>query len=253
MRQYTLERNYRLLSKITPKGTQQKYYRNGYFYKTGNEGLAEHLCSKVLSFSSLPESAYVKYEYCGINGKLGCRSKTFLKPSEEFITINTLFIAATGYTNIADYLFSLSSASVRLNYVLDLVASFGVDREIYRRYLNTILQFDMLVANTDRHPHNYGIVRNNKTNSYRVPPLFDNGCSLNTNRLGDYTSCTISGSFEEQVKAFGYPVKPCFTINYKRLFADLNTFEKTYGKSIELKTLKYRLWKYEDIFCFYSR
>ena len=50
------------------------------------------------------------------------------------------------------------------------------------------------------------------TGKFRMAPLFDNGNSLDTDRTGNNASCTIGGSFEKQVLAFGFPVKASFKI-----------------------------------------
>jgi hypothetical protein len=50
----------------------------------------------------------------------------------------------------------------------------GIETDMYK-----MLAFDLLIANTDRHWHNFGIVRNADTGEWIKPiPLFDNGSSL---------------------------------------------------------------------------
>lgn len=69
------------------KGTQKKYYDNGYWYKenlTGSEGLAEELASEILKCSSL--SNFVEYKQCKVNNRSGCRSQNFLQPDEMFLS-----------------------------------------------------------------------------------------------------------------------------------------------------------------------
>ena len=69
-------------------GAQEKFLRNGVWYKKnlhGYEGLAEELCSVILSCSDVKE--YVTYERCDIDGKPGCRSKDFTKKGEVFLTL----------------------------------------------------------------------------------------------------------------------------------------------------------------------
>ena len=47
-----------------------------------------------------------------------------------------------------------------------------------RPYLDTMLVFDYLICNEDRHLNNFGVLKNMRDNSYRFPPLFDNGYAL---------------------------------------------------------------------------
>ena len=81
-----------------------------------------------------------------------------------------------------------------------------------------------------------------------MAPVFDNGRSLCTDHSNFTASCTLSGSFEEQVTAFGYSVKTCFSIDYDGLYDELESVEKRYGAGIEIITLRNRLKEYEDIF-----
>ena len=69
------------------KGTQPKYYEDGYWYKVNNvgyEGLAERLASMLHSHSNIKN--FVEYEQCMINGRPGCRSKNFVQENESFIS-----------------------------------------------------------------------------------------------------------------------------------------------------------------------
>lgn len=252
MNKYVLSEKYRYYSKSTTKGTQIKYKKDNYFYKLnrhGNEGFVEYLVSRLLINSTLPDYHFVSYEYCVINDRLGCRSKNFLSnSSDEFMSINSLYSKVTGKDNLSDYLCLLGSASERLNYILDLVEIFGINRMAFKDYINLLVQLDMLIINTDRHPHNYGVIYNNSTNSFSICPVFDNGLSLNTDRLGNNSSCTISGSFTEQVIAFGYPIKPVFKLQYNRIMRDLSRIENLYGKKNEIEVLRHNLEVYKSIF-----
>lgn len=74
------------------KGTQKKYYDNGYWYKenlTGSEGFAEELASEILKCSNL--SNFVEYKQCKVNNRSGCRSQNFLQPDEMFLSFERNF------------------------------------------------------------------------------------------------------------------------------------------------------------------
>ena len=73
-------------------GTQVKDYDDGMWYKqnkAGYEGIAECLSSKVLACSNIRD--FVMYHTCKINGKDGCVSKNFLRPTESYISIQRLY------------------------------------------------------------------------------------------------------------------------------------------------------------------
>jgi len=251
MKDYNIEKKYRIYSKTTTQGTQEKYLKNEYYYKInsiGNEGLVEYLVSVILKHSNLSKNMYIPYEYCKINGKLGCRSYNFLLPNEEFITMNSLYKKVTGKNNLSDYLMYLGSASKRLEYLLDIAKICGICTQDFRNYLNILIQLDLLIQNTDRHVHNYGVIYNNEKLNFRIPPIFDNGHSLNTDASKSEVSCTISGSFEEQIIAFGYPIQPIFQLNYEKLFKELDNIRLIYGNTRELNVLYERLYKYQNIF-----
>lgn len=250
MKEYRMDPEYIYSSASTTKGTQIKYKKDGYFYKidkTGQEGFVEYLATVVLNHSTLDEGRYVSYECCKINGKNGCRSRDFLKDKEEFITVHSLYQKLTGNSNLTDHLMTKRNAKERLEVILALVDGFGISIREYRNYLNVLMQLDLLIANTDRHVHNYGIIFS-ENEEFRIAPIFDNGRSLNTDRSMNFAACTLSGSFEEQVTAFQYPVEPCFQIDYGTLEQELEKIKQECGDGVELRTLRERLTKYEDIF-----
>ena len=145
MRNYKLNEKYRIYSKSVSKGTQVKYRKDEYYYKVnknGNEGFTEYLVSRLLVNSTLNPLTYTRYEYCKINDVLGCRSKSFMSDSEEFVSISRIYQKQTGYNNLSDYLYTFENAQERLNYILQLVSGVGFSKEIYRVYLNILVQLD---------------------------------------------------------------------------------------------------------------
>ena len=252
MHEYILDNKYLYLSKTTTRGTQPKYKKNNFFYKQnklGNEGFVEYLVSRLLKHSNLPHYAFVDYEYCKINNVLGCKSKNFLNiSSEELITLETLYTRITGNTNLSNQLGVYNSAKERLDYVCKLVDRAGMYVPIFRDYLCLLCQLDMLILNTDRHWHNICLIYNNVLNRFRIAPIFDNGLSLSTDKNTFSSSCTLSGSFEDQVIAFGYPVEPYFTLDYKSIYKDLDRITKQYGLQPETLKLKEQLKQYEGLF-----
>lgn len=161
------------------KGTQPKYYENGWWYKqnvNGYEGESEYLASLVLSCSDT--SDYVTYEKCTINGRPGCRSRSFLGKDEAFFSFERLHMMAAG-THLEDAVRQYSDCSGRIAYVRDfLIDESGHDCS---GYLSRILTLDALTLNCDRHFNNLGVIINAETGRWRDAPIFDNGDAFLSN------------------------------------------------------------------------
>ena len=249
MEYYFVSDKYYFQVTSTTKGSQVKYLRDGYFYKLnkhGNEGFTEYLVYTVLRHSTLPPELVLPYEYCYVNKRLGCRSRNFLSSGECFYTMKHLFSTLTGRSDLTETLALLQDALERLEYILDIVENLGFSRKDYKNYLKILMQLDLLTENCDRHVHNYGLIF--KNGNFRLPPIFDNGLSLRTNHDEHPVSCTLSGSFMEQVTVFGFPVEPAFLINYDTLLQEIDGLEVKYGVMSEISVLKKNLQEYEEIF-----
>lgn len=223
MRRYVLSKKYIVNLNSGTDGYQPKYFRNGYWYKQDvlkGEGDVENIISRLLRYSSLPKSTYVYYESCIINGKQGCRSKTFLRDNEEFLSFDSIYLSFSG-GNLPNDLAKLGNAKDRYNSLLNIGKSYcSLDLSIYFKVTFLI---DMLVENTDRHTKNIGVIYNKDLRKFRIAPVFDNGRSLGIGISPDETPCarTISGSFANQVTATcGFPVKSVFKIDYNRCLRD---------------------------------
>ncbi len=158
------------------KGTQPKYYDNGYWYKVnqvGYEGLSERLVSIVLKHSNVHK--FVEYEQCTINGRSGCRSRNFLQEGESFLSFQRLYELYTG-ENLQEKMVMFSSTEDRMDFVKEFIMEHtGFDCS---KYLSEILTLDMLTLNTDRHFNNLGLIVNGSQERYSAAPIFDNGNSL---------------------------------------------------------------------------
>lgn len=244
MKEYCLSDTYLIGKSGGSSGVQEKYYREGYWYKVdaaGREGLTEHLVSLLLRRSSLDKNSYVYYEWCKINGRFGCRSQSFLGDNESFISMSSL--CSIVYKKDLDrLLYECGTAEKRLGVLLEIGEDIGLDLS---GYLKRLFFLDMLICNRDRHVRNFGVIFNSQSKSYRAAPIFDNGQSLNTGMTvsSKTHSCTISGSYESQVTAFGYPVQSAFYVNYLELRKELKDY-----RGIEVEFLKKQLEKYERIF-----
>lgn len=107
----------------TSEGTQVKYKKGDYWYKEdnrGEEGLAEYLSSKLLTFSNLKPEEYILYEQGFVNEKKACRSKNFLNDGESLVTLYRLYFNETG-RNLAEVIASIDEMEERVLYVLRFV------------------------------------------------------------------------------------------------------------------------------------
>lgn len=179
----------------TSDGTQLKFFKDGYWYKEDNEGRegeVEYLVSKLLTFSTLKPEEYMIYEQGKINGKNGCRSRTFLSASQSFITLERLHGNVTGiplFEKIKEFPNVNGKAAYVVRFCKETV---GLDLTDYFRKVFTL---DYIVLNEDRHFHNLGIIMN-ADGSYQSAPIFDNGKSL----LNCNPSVNRSLPMEENVK-----------------------------------------------------
>lgn len=234
------------------KGSQKKYCMDNKWYKInmlGNEGLAEELSSRLLSACNLPENiTYVSYKACQINGKYGCVSDSFLKPDEQYISLQILY-KNIKHSSLENDIFAISSVKERFDFVVNFVKEV-TDLDI-SDYFRTILLLDMIIANPDRHYGNLGIIKDLSGN-YKLAPIFDNGQGLSQNfgitdplmeyeeKISNLTAATISGSFEMAVLETGGPI---FTINYDKL----NNILLEYKNSIAKEFLEKQLNRYSKM------
>lgn len=198
----------------TSDGTQLKFYKDGYWYKEDNEGCegeVEYLVSKMLTFSTLKPEEFVVYEQGKINGRCGCRSKTFLAPSRSFITLERLYGNVTGiplFEKIKEFKGINGAAPYVIGFCKQTV---GLDLTDYFRKVFTL---DYITLNEDRHFHNLGIIMD-ADGSYGCAPIFDNGksllnCNLSINRdrpmeenIEKVVARPFSGSHKTTFEYFG--------------------------------------------------
>lgn len=179
MTEYTLSPQTLVFVSGSSVGTQEKYYEDGYWYKinrNGYEGTAEYLVSLVLACSNVDN--YVVYEPCTVNGRSGCRSKSFLQLDEKYISLHRLYSMAKG-RDLTDDVMRIPDVAGREQYVIQFVRDvLGFD---ITEYLANILMLDALTLNNDRHFNNLGVVINETTDTVREAAIFDNGDSLLSN------------------------------------------------------------------------
>ena len=215
------------------KGNQLKWRNGDIWYKadfTGYEGLSEYVISHLLLKSSLKENEFLLYDLEDIKYKStvfhGVRSKNFLEPEWQLITLERLFkniynqsLNALIYKTerLEKRLMTLVSETERITGL----ENFGI-------YLSKILAIDALFLNEDRHTHNIAVLTNIK-GEYRLCPIFDQGAGLLADTTMDYPLGVDVYKLMESVKAKTF----CDS------FGDqLDAAERLYGTNIRFSFTK---------------
>jgi len=122
---------------------------------TGNEPYSEYYASQIAKTMGLN---IVNYDLEKWKGILASKCKLFTDINTSFVPIGSI-IKNRGLKACMDYYSEL-----------------GDD---FTEQLNSMLVFDSVIYNEDRHFGNFGILRNNQTGEIISPaPIFDNGLSL---------------------------------------------------------------------------
>jgi len=216
---YRIEESYRRNdSGFSSMGVENKYYKDGYWYKQdigGYEGLAEEVCSMILRHSNLGERAVGTSGNDGERGLNKDNEKDNGKDNEkdnekdngsvirryveyEECTINgksgcrsknflreeeELVTFKRLYEvvcggDLTNKVYTIPDVEGRIRFVIDFVKEYT--GVDCTNYLCNVLSFDMLTLNTDRHFHNLALIRTKE--GYRECPIFDNGAAF----LGNY-------------------------------------------------------------------
>lgn len=235
----------------TSDGTQLKFYKDGYWYKEDNEGCegeVEYLVSNLLTFSNLRAEEYVVYEQGKINGRSGCRSKTFLKGEESFITLERLHQNVTGIP-LFERIKKMNGIKESAPYVINFFKqTLGLD---LTNYFKKVFTLDFIVLNEDRHFHNLGIIMDGE-GRYRVAPIFDNGksllnCNPSINRdrpIGENIERVTARPFSGSHKIMFEYIGKGFELDFDKAL----DWIKDEKESFYLNVLSYRLQEIKKIF-----
>ena len=192
-------------SKGSSKGIQSKYTNGKLWVKLnylGYEDLSEYYASKLLECSNYKN--FVKYYLCTCNGKEGCYSENMLKPGEVLYSVGRI-LQLEGI--LQEHLIQMDSIEKRVKTTIDAVLDLtGLD---LTDYLATLLTFDAIILNEDRHLFNIALILDTTTNKFRPAPIFDNGLSFLSD-LRDYPFDELTMKHIRHVKS-----KP-FCPNFKK-------------------------------------
>ncbi len=268
MEEIYLDSKYLVYDDGTSDGTQDKYFKDGIWYKVdryGGEGYNEELSSKLLSCTDLHLDEFVNYQQVIINGKMGCKSNSFLQGHEEYVSIYRLHKNVTGI-DIAT-VFSNMDFEDQADYIVSFVSKeTGLNIE---KMLGNIFFVDKLILNDDRHFNNIGLIFDG--DSFREAPIFDNGKSFfcgnkSYNLKRGYQQNLRSVRFKPFITSIGmmqqrFPSD--ININWDRMNCFLNEIQLELHKTILLQQLKPILDQdcnvktnskrsFEDIYDFYE-
>lgn len=248
------------------KGNQWKWREGEYWYKAdqlGYEALAETVVSQLLLHSTIEEQVLYKPVEITFDNRtvIGCKSKNFLKDTEELITLERLFRqnTAMSLSKELSYFFDVKK---RIEYTVDHVVNYTGLND-FGTYLTKILEMDAFFLNEDRHTNNIAVIYDLKEREYRYCPYFDMGLSLFADIKQDFPiekdieTCRkdiiakpFSRDFDEQMDAANelYGTYLQFNIGKEDMVREVDQWEFPYQKEIlnrVKETLRLQARKYQ--------
>ena len=234
------------------KGNQLKWQKDEFWYKAdycGYEGLAEYLVSELLKHSTLPADMFVGYETVEIRYRQsmfrGCVSKDFLRPGDQLITLERLFMNAY-HQSLTESIFRIADHKERLRFLTDRVTALTGIKE-FGTYICILMTIDALILNEDRHMHNIALILD-RNGQYHLSPVFDHGAALLSDLSLDYPLAmnvydaidsvqakTFSTDFEEQLtlseELYGDPIHFSYTErDLKNILAQEHYYPEEYKR-----------------------
>lgn len=250
---------------FSSKGNQWKWNDGEFWYKAdqlGYETLTETVVSHLLLQSTIENHVIYEPVMIDYHGKelLGCRSRNFLQPSEELITLERLFRQNAGMS-LAKEISYFSDIKRRIEYTVDHVVNYTglVD---FGKYLTRMLEMDAFFLNEDRHTNNIAVIYDLKSREYRYCPYFDMGLSLFADVKQDFPiektfeECRkdiiakpFARDFDEQMDAANelYGSFLRFSISKEQMVKEVEQWELPYEEDVikrAMDTLRYQAGKY---------
>ena len=250
---------------FSSKGNQWKWNDGTWWYKAdqlGYETLTETVVSHLLTHSTIENHVIYEPVIIDYHGRelLGCRSRNFLRQSEELITLERLFRQNTGMS-LSKEISSFSDVKKRIEYTVDHVVNY-TGLEDFGAYLTKMLEIDAFFLNEDRHTNNIAVIYDLKSREYRYCPYFDMGLSLFADIKKDFPlekpleECRkriiakpFSRDFDEQMDAanelYGGYLK--FTVSKNEMVREVEKWDLPYEEELLKRAgevLRYQAGKY---------
>ena len=131
----------------------------------GGREVYNEVVATMLHRRLLPAHRFVEYRLAQWRGRDVCACPSFLSEEEEFIPAWYVVNLRKRRNEISEY-----------RHYCQMAESLGVAGA--GNQLDRMLVCDSILANTDRHWGNFGIIRNVETQECRYAPIFDTGSSL---------------------------------------------------------------------------
>lgn len=128
-----------------------------------NEKVASLLHGRLLRKDEFVPYDVVQTQHLGVASVCPC----FVEPHEEYVPFSLVLEAEGGHLNGTVY-----------DKVVLAAAHLGVPRRTSEEFLAKMIVCDGILANTDRHLRNFGLIRDINDLSWRFAPLFDTGNCL---------------------------------------------------------------------------
>ena len=237
----------------TSEGTQQKYFDKGFWYKqdVANEGVVEYLVSEFMKFTTLSPDDYILYEYGTINGRNGCRSKSFTTPDLSLTTFEK-FHQQVMRRKLSDVICEIDDMESKITYVLDFFQKY-LGLNVFN-YLRNIFTLDLIILNEDRHFNNLAFMTDEtdpENFKYMCAPIFDNGKSLLNGCIGYKPVFSIEENVRRiTAKPFSGDHKKMFGYFGKGFSVDVDSALRwldSEPSSLYRDVLSYQIKRYRDI------
>lgn len=250
---------------FSSKGNQWKWNDGNWWYKAdqlGYEALTETVVSHLMTHSTIENHVIYEPVIIDYHGRelLGCKSKNFLQPSEELITLERLFRQNNGMS-LSKEISYFSDVKKRIEYTVDHVINY-TGLEDFGVYLTKMLEMDAFFLNEDRHTNNIAVIYDLKSREYRYCPYFDMGLSLFADIKKDFPLETsleecrkrivakpFSRDFDEQMDAanelYGDYLK--FTVSKEEMVKEVEKWDLPYTEELLKRAgevLRYQAGKY---------
>lgn len=166
-----------------------KYPKNVKGVPVTTEFVSEHFAQIVANRLGMP---CAEINIGTRNSKIGCMSYSFLDKGDEII--HGVDFITNLYPNYdPDKMYDRESNTYySLDMIIDSITAIfktSDDRTPILSNIVSIMIFDMVIGNTDRHQNNWGIKVNFKEKYFSFAPFYDNGsslcCYINENNIDD--------------------------------------------------------------------
>ena len=149
------------------------WYLNKYSdskYKDGLQNINESFATLLHKQQNFKENVPYTLD-TDSNGISICRCEYFTDENTELIPA---FEVTGGYDPYSEY-----DGQKEYEKFIKTCADFGLDRDYVQSFLDYMIMTDFIITNSDRHWHNFGILRDVETLKFiSLAPIYDNGNSM---------------------------------------------------------------------------